>query len=397
MSGKIIFIGNIVSDKICEENKACSPAGNKWQTNFIKSLENVSGKEVINLSILPLQVWPIGKKRKIDCFIKKNEAKSILLSYINIIGLKKISIFFAIIINLLKYSKNEDDKIIIYNLYTPILIAILLMKKKMKIQLIGVVADLVYTQDLNYTGIKKIIYLAEVKLQKYGLKKMDKVIAVNKLILEDFEIKNGMVLEGGIISNENVEGNNKIFENKKKIIFTGTLDNLNGIEFLLETFKKIGNDIELEIYGRGPLETKVIDISKSVKNIKYKGFISQDEIMKVLKSADLLILPRVKTIKTLRYTFPSKLFEYMMSGIPVIMTKIPGLDEKYIKNTYVCDTIDSNEFAKFIIEKSNLSSEELLKKGILAKNFIMQEKKWDFQLQEVWNFINETTSKLCKK
>ena len=388
LNEKIIFIGNIVSDKICQENKACSPAANKWQINFLENLKKVSKKEVVNISILPLKVYPFGEYIAITSFFKKNQNISRLLKYINIIGLKKISIFISIFLTLLKYSKKHTY--IIYNLYTPILIAALLLKKIFKIQIIAIVADLVYVDDLNCRGVKKILHFIEVKIQEHGLKSIDKVIAVNKLIIDDFEIKNGMVLEGGVTLKNDLKTKdiNKNSKKNKKIIFTGTLDNLNGIEFLLETFKNI-NNVELHIYGRGPLELKVINASKNNKKIKYKGFICQNKVMEILESGDLLILPRVQTIKTLRYTFPSKLFEYMLSGTPVIMTKIPGLSQGYIENTYVCDTNDVDEFAKFIQEKANLDSKELIKKGMLGRKFIQKEKTWDLQMRKVWVFLNE--------
>lgn len=388
--GKIIFIGNIIDKKICEENKSCSPAGNNWQSKFVKNLELAHKKNIINLSIIPLQVYPFGKKIFVNSFIKRNKQTSILLKYINLIFLKKLSIFIGVLYFLLSNRVKKNDIIIIYNLYTPILFSTFIFKKIFKVKLVSIIADLIAENNLEYTGIKKKIYEIENNIQKKFIEKCDKIIVVNKLILEDFQIKNGIVLEGGVDREFPILKDKVKNEKLKKIIFTGTLDRLNGINFLLESFLEVkSNNVELIIYGRGPLENLVKEFSNKDFRIKYGGFVSQDEIEDILFRADLLVIPRLKSIKTLRYTFPSKLFEYMLSGTPVFMTKIPGLDQEYIDNVYLCDTENNIEFAAELQKILEISEEDRISKGNAAKEYICKQKNWRKNLENIYKFILE--------
>lgn len=387
---KIIFIGNIIDKEICAENKSCSPAGNNWQSNFFKNLELVHKKKIINLSIIPLQVYPFSKKIFVNSFVKRNKDTSILLNYINIIFLKKISIFISTLSFLLKNKIKKNDIIIIYNLYTPVLFSTFILKKIFGIKIVVIVADLITENNLEYIGIKKKIYEIENSLQKKFIKKCDKIIAVNRLILEDFKITNGIVLEGGV--DTKLEKKDNKIKNKgfKKIIYTGTLDKLNGIDFLLKSFLEIRNkNVELVIYGRGPLENLVKEFSDKDIRIKYRGFISQDKIMDILSGADLLVIPRLKSIRTLRYTFPSKLFEYMLSGTPVFMTKIPGLSQEYINNVYLCDTEDNIEFASELEKILEIPENERKDKGKIAQEYIYTQKNWRKSLENIYKFLLE--------
>ena len=382
----IIFIGNIVDKEICNTLSSCSPAGNKWQKNFIKNLEEISNEKIINLSILPLRVFPLSKDISIKKFKNKNREVSKLIPYLNVLFLKKISIFISVIYYLIKNGK-ENDKIIIYNLYSPVFLAVNIFQQFCKIKLIGIIADIIVENDLKYKGLKKTLYEFEGKVQKRFLQNLDEVIAVNELILKDFNIKHGTTLEGGVETLK-VEKKDKLNHKTRRIIFAGTLDNLNGIEFLLKSFSKLGNDdIELHIYGRGPLANMVEKESKNNPKIIYKGFVSNEKIKNILLNGDLLIIPRLKSIKTLRYTFPSKLFEYMLSGTPVLMTKIPGLGKEYEKYIYMKDTEDIQEFSGFMKLILNFSEEILIEKGKKAQKFITEQKNWEKQVKRVYNEV----------
>ena len=127
--------------------------------------------------------------------------------------------------------------------------------------------------------------------------------------------------------------------------------------------------------------------SKNNPKIIYKGFVSNEKIKNILLNGDLLIIPRLKSIKTLRYTFPSKLFEYMLSGTPVLMTKIPGLGKEYEKYIYMKDTEDIQEFSGFMKLILNFSEEILIEKGKKAQKFITEQKNWEKQVKRVYNEV----------
>lgn len=77
-----------------------------------------------------------------------------------------------------------------------------------------------------------------------------------------------------------------------KFVFLGSLIQVKGIEWLIESFRKLESpDIELYIAGKGVLEEYVKESVKSDSRIHYVGFLNQDEISSLLKKTDVLIAP----------------------------------------------------------------------------------------------------------
>ena len=101
----------------------------------------------------------------------------------------------------------------------------------------------------------------------------------------------------------------------------GGLEVANGVLELLEAFSLIrSNKYRLRIAGMGPLEHEVREAAEKDQRIEYCGFLPFDKVLDLYDSADVLINMRLtKTLNT-KYFFPSKLMEYLTSGVPVITT-----------------------------------------------------------------------------
>jgi glycosyltransferase involved in cell wall biosynthesis len=58
-------------------------------------------------------------------------------------------------------------------------------------------------------------------------------------------------------------------------------------------------------------------------------FLSHDELQQRLAAAHVLVNPRPVDQDFVRYSFPSKLIEYLAAGTPVITTRLPGIPSDY--------------------------------------------------------------------
>lgn len=104
-------------------------------------------------------------------------------------------------------------------------------------------------------------------------------------------------------------------------VFIGRLEKLKGIDILLKAWSlsKCRMDSELIICGEGPLQewcTEYIALN-NVKNVTFKGYISNKEVKKILKNADAMILP------TQCYEgFPMTVLEAFSVSTPVIVSDL---------------------------------------------------------------------------
>lgn len=113
-----------------------------------------------------------------------------------------------------------------------------------------------------------------------------------------------------------------------------------GVFSLISVIEKISiiyPQIELHLYGNGTTKSrkKIKKISNN-RNIFYHGSISPEEVKKNLPLFNLLALTRPKNLQTM-YGFSTKLGEYLISGVPVLLTDISDncLYLKDRKNSYV--------------------------------------------------------------
>lgn len=146
-------------------------------------------------------------------------------------------------------------------------------------------------------------------------KKFDNIITVSEISKKKFGIKDTVVISNGIdeIFLEYQDANKS---NKFYCLFLGRIDFYHkGIDILLEAFKDL--DIPLYIAGSG----KDIDKLKITKeNIRYIGYVSNEDKISILKNAKFLIVPS-------RYEGQGVVvLESAAVGTPVIVSDIAELN-----------------------------------------------------------------------
>jgi len=114
-----------------------------------------------------------------------------------------------------------------------------------------------------------------------------------------------------------------ISQDKMIFLYQGGLSNGRGIEILLDTFKNNNDGKTLIVFmGSGPLEKDVIAASKEYKNIYFHKAVSSDVLLNYTCSADFGILFYENNCLNHYLCSPNKMFEYLMSEIPVIVSNL---------------------------------------------------------------------------
>jgi glycosyltransferase involved in cell wall biosynthesis len=176
--------------------------------------------------------------------------------------------------------------------------------------------------------MQKISRWLESKLIKYA----DKVITVSYSIADDYEKmynipKPALVLNAPFY--KKVEKKN-IFREKFNIpkddiifLYQGGLGKHRGIlEFA--NIVKNKKSMSYVVMGYGELEEKIQELAKNSQNIYFHKAVSPDILLNYTSSADIGVCIEEPICKSWDYALPNKLFEYMLSGIPVI---VGGLSE----------------------------------------------------------------------
>ena len=117
------------------------------------------------------------------------------------------------------------------------------------------------------------------------------------------------------------------------------------------------------------------------------GSVPNVEVVAAQREASLLVNPRKNQIFT-KYSFPSKVLEYMSSGTPMMAYKLDGIPTDYDGNYYRIDE-DENGFENTLRRVMEFSDEERYEMGDKAKKFVLENKNPKVQCEKIIKLINE--------
>ncbi|UCE66077.1 MAG: glycosyltransferase [Candidatus Zixiibacteriota bacterium] len=179
-------------------------------------------------------------------------------------------------------------------------------------------------------------------LEKQLIGKANKVITINESIAEElckrYGIEKPAIIRNAamLISNlKPVDLHRKfnIPENYKIILYQGVLRNGQGLLYQMEIMKYLNNTVMIFL-GRGPIEDEIGKRSAEY-GIKDKvilaGRVSPDELLNYTVSADAGLLLMEDAALNNRLALPQKLFQYLVAGIPQIVSPMPEIS-RFAKN-----------------------------------------------------------------
>lgn len=276
-----------------------------------------------------------------------------------------------------KYKKEEPNGIVVIDALTPMASAVIKFSKKHKLNTVSIVTDL--PEDLTNTKTFK----AKIKNKLaqndfYGqFKYADYLILLANGMLDKINHKNTVILNG--ICDYELKDEFEVSQkyDKKVIVYTGEIRKMYGIHNLVEAFLSLKrDDSELWLFGNGlNFYPELKEQIEKSDNVKYMGIKPNAEILQVQKGATLLVNPRLTKGygDYIKYSFPSKNIEYMVSATPLITTKLPAITEEYNEHLFFFEDESVEGMAKVLNDCLNLSQDELNQKGFKAKEFILNK------------------------
>lgn len=397
---KVLFLGSVIRTEDCIKYKGPSVAGNKMQIGLIKGLSNLFVGNLTVFTQVPIGAFPKEKKilmsrGKINLV---NSIYAFKIPFVNIFIIKQLFLIINTLIMIASWSltnNNEDKVIISFNAFPYISIPTLLAGKLFKLKTVCVFAD--PPIDVVKRGLLgNLAKLIEDRVTKKNIQKFDGLIVLNEKSIEKYAPNSRYILvDGGFDLADtptNELGGQWLTAQKGELVtgvFSGALTEYNGIENLVEAMKFVkSRNFKVEFYGAGPLEEYVKEASKQDNRIILMGNVPNDEMIKRQQAAGVLINPRLVSEPVSMYTFPSKMIEYLLSGTPVATTKLNGLTNEYLENSFVFRDDTAKEMAKTIDYILQQDKKDLIKKAKMARNFIVENKNWDVHSKKIKDFID---------
>lgn len=198
------------------------------------------------------------------------------------------------------------------------------------------------------------------------------------------------IIMEGLVDGETIEKTiNQEVSSKRIVLYAGGLHERYGLKLLTEAFMQTDlPDAELWLYGSGPFANELPEYEHEDSRIHYWGIQPNEVIVEAERKATLLVNPRPTHEEFTQYSFPSKNMEYMVSGTPLLTTKLPGMPKEYYPFVFLFDEETTKGYAKKLNELLSLPREELSNYGRKAQQWVLKHKNNTVQAERLLQLIN---------
>ena len=252
-------------------------------------------------------------------------------------------------------------------------------------------------QDAQKNNTDRITLKLARKISNFTYKNLDSFIFLTEEMNSIINLykKPHLVIEG--IADINMQSFPKSdlpshnFDSKEIIMYAGALREAYGLKNLAEGFIAYqNNNAELWIFGDGDFKKQLYDYTQQDKRIHFGGVIPLSEVIEKEIQATILINPRPVDQEFNKYSFPSKIMEYMSSGTPVLTTKLPGIPKEYYNYLYTINGDTSADITQALETVISVSKIERFEKGNLARTFVLQYKNNIHQTSLILDLLKKT-------
>ncbi|GLS32805.1 hypothetical protein GCM10007937_45150 [Mesorhizobium albiziae] len=131
---------------------------------------------------------------------------------------------------------------------------------------------------------------------------------------------------------------------------------------------------DLVFVGGGPDRAQIEMAAQVDSRISVKPFLHGREYAEEVANADFLLNARDPNWRGSRYSFPSKLFEYMSLEVPILSTRMAGIPDEYFRCFFCIHDNDPEKFAVSLLEALNASDAELASRIAVGRKIVTKHK-----------------------
>lgn len=239
------------------------------------------------------------------------------------------------------------------------------------------------------------------KLHIRFMKRCIRIFVISKK-LRQYCINKGISPRKTVILNMLADDNrfkNVDYKPKERYIaYCGNGENFkDGVDILLKAFALVAiryKNIKLYILGKGPkndtdIQLHIIKDNNLEKRVFMPGIIASTEVPQFIINAEILVLARPFNIQA-EYGFPTKLGEYLLTGNPVVVTKVGELDDFLTdkKNCLFAKPDDPEDFADKLLWLLN-NRDEAHKIGERGKLVAQENFSYRTETKKIIEAIND--------
>ncbi|MEG5162495.1 glycosyltransferase family 4 protein [Microcoleus sp. AT3-A2] len=173
-------------------------------------------------------------------------------------------------------------------------------------------------------------------------------------------------------------------------VYAGGLYPFKGVDMLVDVAKELPL-VQFAIAGGDSSQVTAyqqLAKSKQVNNIKFLGYLPQNQLASLLQAADVLTHPHCLT-EAATFTSPLKFFDYMASGTPIVATEIASLMEFKSGNIAAtwCEPDNPHQFAQSI--RDSLTKYPRKSEGYAETLNFVKQFSWENRIEKILSYVDD--------
>ncbi len=173
-------------------------------------------------------------------------------------------------------------------------------------------------------------------------------------------------------------------------VYAGGLYPFKGVDMLVDVAQELPG-VQFAIAGGDSSQVTAyqkLAKDKQVNNIKFLGYLPQNQLASLLQAADVLVHPHCLT-EAATFTSPLKFFDYMASGTPIVATEIPSLLEFKSGNIAAtwCTPDRPQQFAESI--QACLTKYPRKVEGYAETLDFVKQFSWENRIERILSYVDE--------
>lgn len=237
--------------------------------------------------------------------------------------------------------------------------------------------------------LRKFISYSIIVLLKFIDKHASGVIAATDVIQKKYSNGNCYVV-GNEARSEDFEKLSPIFENKS-VLFVGSMSESHCFKEVVQAVSKIEG---LDLVVAGVPEMNQVAISKGIlgERIRFVGWATRSDLFGLISNATIGMVT-YQNLPTYHEARPTKLFEFMMSGLPVVAspTKINSLLLDESKGGVLSEGFEPEDYEKSLREILT-SKETWSKMSEEGRRWALLHGCWDISERELFSIYSRVVS-----
>jgi glycosyltransferase involved in cell wall biosynthesis len=351
-----------------------------------------AGASVTLLSSAPASSYPLNPQVRFrgGRFTDKG-VDGETLGFVNLVVLKHLTRFAACLTRGTRALRRwHPDVLLIHGVHSPFLLYGLIARRLLGTRTVVVLTDPPGVRTPSDGRVVGMLKRLDAVLVRRALRSVDGVIALTVPLAADYAPVTPSIVLEGILADTTTSPPATSSGQGFRAMYAGGLLASYGVERLVRAFRSVAPETaRLALFGKGELRAWIDEQAAIDPRIENVQFAPRRAILEKYASADLLIQPRPTDQDFVRYSFPSKLLEYMASGTPVLSTRLSGIPATYQPHLYWIDDDSVDGVARSLATVMALPADERRAKGAGGASFVRESCSSPAQGDRIRGFLAE--------